>query len=180
MPSIGTIFRAMFHRQPASNRDMTVSSAAYELDEVRQMANEGRKLAIYDRGTGLYAYWYLQLRADEEILRAARYQKQLSCLSVWATTPDAITRVTAGLKGDLLRGNDLAGYLNNGHFVILLPETPEHGAQIVLDRLRSGLGDLISGVLVSFPTDGKTFDELLECAKAKDASPQASSDTDAA
>lgn len=179
MASIGRLVRSIF-RGGGSAAEAPGGAASYELEEVKEIAAQGRKLAIYDRGTGLYAYWYLQLRADEEILRAARYQKPLSCVSVWATTPDAIARVRDGLKGELLRGNDLAGYLNNGHFVILLPETPEQGADIVLDRLRTALGDQISGARVSFPADGKSFDELLECAKAKDSTPEQSSEQGAA
>ncbi len=160
--------------------DTTPSTASYELAAVQQMAAEGRKLAIYDRATGLYAYWYLQLRADEEISRAARYDKPLSCVSIWAETPDAIERVRAALKGDLLRDNDLAGYLNNGHFVILLPETAGTGADIVLERVRGRFASEITGARVSFPADGASFEALLERANAADAPSPAAPTEDAA
>ena len=182
MSYFSTLFRAILGRgeQTRPHGDTTRSTASYELAAVQQMAAEGRKLAIYDRATGLYAYWYLQLRADEEISRSARYEKPLSCVSIWAETPDAIERVRAALKGGLLRDNDLAGYLNNGHFVILLPETAVAGADIVLDRMRTRFGSEISGVRVSFPADGASFDALLECAKSRDVSAAPATQDDAA
>ena len=182
MSYFSTLFCAILGRgeQTPRHGDNTPSTASYELAAVQQMAAEGRKLAIYDRATGLYAYWYLQLRADEEISRSARYEKPLSCVDIWAETPDAIEGVRAALKGELLRDNDLAGYLNNGHFVILLPETAAAGADIVLDRMRTRFGSEISGARVSFPADGKSFDALLERAKAQNVSAAAATQDDAA
>ncbi len=68
---------------------------------MQRLADEGRKLAIYDRATGLYAYWYLQMRAEEEMSRAGRYHKPLSVASFWCSTKDAIERTTATLAGTL-------------------------------------------------------------------------------
>ena len=105
--------------------------ASYDLAEVQAIAAQGRRLAIYDRATGLYAYWYLELRAEEELARAQRFNKQAVLLSIWASTPDDIERTAAHLKSGL-RTYDLAGYLNNGHFLVILNETDRDGAQIVL------------------------------------------------
>lgn len=140
----------------------------YDLDEVMQTAQMGRKLAIYDRGTGLYAYWYLQLRGDEEISRARRYQKPLSLLSIWAPTQDLVSVLAEHLR-EHRRDTDLAGYLNGGHFVMILCETADEGADIVGRRLRDTLGAELEVALVTFPDDGETFDDLLERAKARGA-----------
>jgi GGDEF domain-containing protein len=138
----------------------------YDLAEIQALAQQGRRLAIYDRSTGLYAYWYLELRADEELSRAARFSKQLALMSIWASTPDEIVATTEHLK-ERLRDYDLAGYLNNGHFVALLTETDAEGARIVLQRLRQALGpSLLAGVAL-FPEDGSTFETLLDCAKSR-------------
>jgi GGDEF domain-containing protein len=152
-------------KPPAGDATDAADSASYLLEEVQQMAEQGRRLAIYDRGTGLYAYWYLQLRGDEEASRAARYGKPLSCVSLWAEDRDAVPDIAKILKTSL-RDHDLAGYLNNGHFVLLLLETGPEGAAVVLARLRRLLGDRATAHVASYPKDGETFDQLLETAKA--------------
>ncbi len=134
---------------------------------LQRLADEGRKLAIYDRATGLYAYWYLQMRAEEEMSRAGRYHKPLSVASFWCSTKDAIERTTATLAGTL-RATDLAAYLGNGHFVVLLPETNAEGAAIVVDRVRERAGEGVSGVAVQYPDDGETLKDLLETANVID------------
>jgi GGDEF domain-containing protein len=138
----------------------------YNLDEVMAIANEGRRLVIFDRATGLYAYWYLQLRAAEEISRARRHTKGVHCISVWASTPDAIDAVRSRLK-DSLRDHDLAAYLNNGHFVVLLTETDHEGSEIVRGRILHGLEPAVTAGIASFPGDCHTFDEMLERAKGR-------------
>ena len=142
----------------------------YDLREVQEIANQGRRLAIYDRATGLYAYWYLQLRAAEEISRSHRHQRGVFCASIWAPTPDSIDEMRDRLKAGL-RDHDLAAYLNNGHFVALLTETNSPGATIVLARLLAGAESGVTGGLASYPEDGATFEELLEAAKARSAGP---------
>lgn len=134
---------------------------------LRKLAEEGRKLAIYDRVTGLYAYWYLQMRAEEEMSRAGRYQKPLSVASFWCATKDAIERTTQTLAS-ALRATDLAAYLGNGHFVLLLLETNAEGAAIVVERVCDRVGEGISGVAVQYPDDGETLNDLLETANVID------------
>jgi len=138
----------------------------YDLEEVLQSAAAGRRLVIYDRATNLHAYWYLQLRGDEEIARARRYGKPLSIVSLWAPTPDTIARLAAHLQ-EHLRDTDLAGYLNNGHFVVILTETAADGANIVLWRALEAFGTEIDAAVVGYPADGDCFDALLEAAKAR-------------
>jgi GGDEF domain-containing protein len=140
----------------------------YDLREVQEIANQGRRLAIYDRATGLYAYWYLQLRAAEEISRSERHQRGVFCASIWAPAPESIDAMRDRLKAGL-RDHDLAAYLNNGHFVALLTETNAAGASIVLARLLVGAEAGVTGGLASYPDDGTTFEELLEAAKARSA-----------
>lgn len=148
----------LFQRTPPERHD-------YDLEEVLETAAMGRRLVIYDRATGLIAFWYLQLRAGEEIARARRYGKSLSLVSAWASTKDAIDALAAYFR-DGLRDTDLAGYLNNGHFVLLLPETGTCGAAIVEERVRRAFGDTMQIAAVAYPDDGETFEDLLERAKA--------------
>lgn len=138
----------------------------YNLDEVKEIANQGRRMAIFDRATGLYAYWYLQLRADEEISRSKRHGKAVICVSFWAPTQGAIDDLGKRLQTGL-RDHDLAAYLSNGHFVALLTETHAEGAEIVVQRTLAGLDADVTAGLARYPDDGDTFDELLEVAKAQ-------------
>ncbi|MDP9237708.1 MAG: GGDEF domain-containing protein [Chloroflexota bacterium] len=137
----------------------------YDLDEVKEVASQARRLAIYDRPTGLFAYWYLQLRAAEEISRAHRHGKSVVCASIWAPTQLLIDEMCLRLRAGL-RDHDLAAYLDNGHFVLLLTDTDDEGADIVLKRLLQGVPE-VGAAAASFPIDGATFDELLERAKAR-------------
>ncbi len=138
----------------------------YDLDELREIAAQGRKLAIFDRATGLYAYWYLQLRAEEEISRSKRHDKSLICVSVWAPSEPMIDALRTRLQAGL-RDHDLAAYLSNGHFVALLTETHMAGAGLVVGRILSGLDADVTAGMARYPTDGTTFDELLEFAKVQ-------------
>ena len=153
------MFSKLRKREPEGAHD-------YDLDEVLQIAAQGRRLAIYDRATKLYAYWYLQLRGDEEVARARRYGKPLSLISLWAASPELIEELAAYLH-EHLRDTDLAGYLNNGHFVVLLCETPHEGARIVLDRTLEAFGGRVESACVTYPNDADSFDALLETAKAR-------------
>lgn len=144
---------------------MPEEQASYDLAEIQAIAAQGRRLVIYDRATGLYAYWYLELRAEEELARAQRFSKQAVLLSLWAPTPDEIDATALHLKSHL-RAYDLAAYLNNGHFLVILNETNREGAQIVLDRIREAVGDGVGAGLSCFPEDGATFEVLFARAKA--------------
>ncbi len=137
----------------------------YDLAEVKQVADQARRLAIYDRKTQLFAYWYLQLRATEEISRAQRHDKMVACLSIWAPTEPLTAAMCARLR-EGLRDHDLAAYLDNGHFVVLLTDTDTSGAELVLKRLLAEFEE-VSAACSWFPPDGITFDALLECAKAR-------------
>ena len=114
----------LFKKGPEADTD----THDYDLSEVQEIAAQARRLAIYDRATGLYAYWYLQMRADEEISRSQRHSRVVFCVSIWAPTPALIDTMRERLKIGL-RDHDLAAYLNNGHFVALLTETDEAGAK---------------------------------------------------
>lgn len=161
----------LFKKSPEADAD----THEYDLSEVQEIASQGRRLAIYDRATGLYAYWYLQLRATEEISRSQRHGRGVFCVSIWAPTPTSIETMCERLKAGL-RDHDLAAYLNNGHFVALLTETDNAGATIVLKRLIAGAEAGVSGAMAWFPEDGATFDDILECAKARGAAPSADED----
>ncbi len=140
--------------------------AKYDIGEVMELAAQGRRMAIYDRGTGLYAYWYVQLRAEEEIARAKRGGRPFACLSLWTSSPERIEALAIHLRTKL-RPYDMPAYLNNGHFVVLLLETDKAGTQTVLNRITAAVERDVAAGCASHPDDGGTFDELLAVAKTR-------------
>jgi hypothetical protein len=114
---------------------------------------------VRDELTGFHLEQNVQRCAADAMKRGQVF----TCVSLWAPTNDDIESLARSLH-QKLRGDDLAAYLGDGHFVLLLLNTPIGGARAVLARMLSGqLG--VTGGCASFPGDGRTFDELLACAK---------------
>ncbi len=136
------------------------------LQQAQERVAAGRKLVIYERDTGLFAYWFIALRCEEECYRAIRYDRPLSVAVIEPApetdTWDAVERITKALQ-DYLRNADLAGYLGNARFVIVLPETDRDGAHGFLDRMRGFVPD-IQGSVSACPEDGGTFQQLYDAA----------------
>ena len=139
-------------------------------DELGSIRDQGKRLAIYDRGTGLYAYWYFNLRLQEEITRSGRYGQPFALLLVEA----ARGRLDRDEEGrlfwsmvTLFRESDLVAHLGNLRFVVLLLGTDAEGAQVVRKRLlknRSLRG--VSIGLASYPEGAANVRTLLVAAGA--------------
>jgi len=129
-----------------------------------EQAQQGRKLAIYDRDTGLFAHWYLALRGHEECARAGRYGRGLSLLIIepsagtageeWA----AKSRIREWIQSDL-RLTDIAGYLGNGRYAVITPEVCSVATEKLIARLRETVHDADVGA-AAFGADGESFDAL--------------------
>ena len=147
----------------ASNNERSDSDP---VDEALQRVNAGRKLVIYERETGLFAYWYIALRCEEECYRAQRYQRPLS---VAVVEPDhtsdswAIAKEITGALEKRLRKVDLPGYLGNARYVIVMPETGPDDALGVVRCIEEDVVEMQWG-LATFPQDGGNFDQLYEVA----------------
>ncbi len=160
---------------PSRRPRATTTDGAYSalVRKMAEQAEAGRKLVIYERQTGLYAYWYLSLRCEEECDRSARYERTLTLLTI---EPSAGSNAQAvqGQIGEWLRTRlrpvDLAAYAGNARYIALLPETGAQGADVVTGRLRRDVADIDVGVAV-FPQDGVTFEKLYGGACARLAAP---------
>src|SRR5262245_36338223 len=100
------------------------------LEKVSREAISGRRLAIYDQDSGLYANWYFERRFVEEAERCKRYGRTMSALLV-ETEIDASGRNANSVSAWLatkVRGCDFAGYLGEGRYALLMPETGAEGA----------------------------------------------------
>jgi len=134
-------------------------------DGLRRLREMGERLAIYDRETGLFAYWYFSLRLEEEVARCSRYGQTFSLLLLEAETG----RWAAGDESALFRymaesfrNCDLVAHLGNLRFIVLLASTDAQGAMVVREHLLADeeLGNLTVG-LASFPADGESCEALL-------------------
>jgi len=134
------------------------------LGRIFAQAQAGRRLAIYDRDSGLFAHWYMSLRGQEECARAARYERRLGLLMI---EPRA---ATAGeewaLKSEIgrwmqteLRATDIAGYLGNGRYVVLAPEADPASIEKLIARLRARI-PAVDAAYSAFPEDGVVFQQL--------------------
>ena len=131
-----------------------------ELQEMLRLIAENRQnVVIYDRTTGVYAYWYFLLRGEEELARATRSGRPIAYLFLNARQEANAQVLGAALKFGL-RISDLPAYEGGGRFVVLLPETPAEQAHVVVERLRGKIGDIFTSAVVGRPEDGVTFDEL--------------------
>jgi GGDEF domain-containing protein len=134
--------------------------------QLRESAEAGRKPAIYEREAGLLAHRYLSLRGKEECDRAARYNRPLTLLLV-EPAPESNTRAVQGQLAEWLkrkvRSVDIAGYLGNGRFVLLMPETDIAAAMRAVARLQDDIAEVQTG-LSAFGADGVTFDNMYAAA----------------
>ena len=139
------------------------------LEKVSEQAESGRKLVIYERETGLFAHWYLALRGDEECNRARRYNRGLSLLLIEPSAPENAWTVKDDISrwiGQNLRATDVAGYLGNGRYVVIMPESTQDGTSRVIERISNE----IAGVALSsseYGADGASYNELYEAAAAR-------------
>ena len=126
------------------------------------------KLAHRDPSSGLRTESYLRARVQEEIERSIRYPSATSLVTVAApkNRDDAIQQLGRRLAEEL-RTTDHVFSLGGGGLAILLVETPEEGARLLMDRLNSDLEQFVSGygcTVTTFPVDTNLADEFLNMA----------------
>jgi hypothetical protein len=142
---------------------------APERAQIEKFVSHGRKLAIYERDSGLFAHWYMELRGKEECDRARRYGRQLSFLVVepmGSTDEWGTLRALQIWFGSELRQSDVAGYLGNGRYLIIMPEADGDAASSLIERLKNE-GYATDVGLSCFPDDGSTYDELYKAAASQ-------------
>lgn len=109
----------------------------------------------------------ISLRGEEECKRAARYGRSLTLMVVEPASRSnakAVQKQLAGWLRSQLRAVDIYGHLGNGHYVVLLPETPVDKAETTVARLRSKVESVQTG-LSTFPDEGATFEQLHAAAR---------------
>ena len=126
------MLRSLFSRPQPEQHEAVV-------EKLSRDAEGNRRLAMYDRDTGLYAYWYILKRVDEEARRAERYGHPFSLILVSVDQGEnfgTLDKVTEWLNSRL-RSTDLATHLGDGRYLTVLPETASQDAQVSADRLKA-------------------------------------------
>ena len=136
------------------------------LGKVTDQAASGRRLVIYERETGLLAYWYMVMRGDEECQRARRYEEGFT-LAIIEPSPSAnaqliVAAVTEWINHNI-RAADSAGYAGNGRHIIIMPCTEPAEAGLVLGRLMEAVPG-VQCATSTFGVDATSFGELYETA----------------
>jgi PleD family two-component response regulator len=153
------MLRRLFGREDAPDHDALVNKASSE-------AEQGRRLAMYDRLTGLFAHWYVRQRFDEEAKRATRGERQMSVLLIEGKSGgsfDPTDELVDWLRRKV-RPYDLPAHLGGGSFLLVMPETSPEDAEKVAARIHSEISGAHSSITV-YPDDALTLDELEDLAR---------------
>lgn len=140
------------------------------LEKAGREAESGRRLAMYDRETGLFAHWYLARRFEEEARRSQRYSRPLSVIAMEVRCEDGAYRVQDELRNWLdesLRSTDLASHLGGGFYVALLTETAMEDASGIAARTAERFQADVAIGLGCFPGDGDTLAEVQKVAERR-------------
>lgn len=126
--------------------------AGMAIDNARFVEKMSRQ-AVTDSLTGLANHMEFQKQLGEEVDRARRYRNQLSLLMLdldhfkmindtyGHQTGDAVLIKIGQLLRECLRSMDQVFRYGGEEFAVILPETPEAGARIIAERIRSAIAD---------------------------------------
>lgn len=139
------------------------------IGEASSNAETGRRLAIFERDTKLFAHWYIELRGEEECDRAMRYSRDLTVAVLEPTPGDHEHEVSRELAHWLRahkRNTDIVGYLGNARYIVIMPETATSHVAGFVQRLYRDVPNADIGV-GAFPRDGSTHEALYAAAVAR-------------
>jgi diguanylate cyclase (GGDEF)-like protein len=163
--------------------------ASLSLANIRQFATI-EKLSYTDSMTGIFNYRYFYKRLGEEILRAKRYDRELSLVildidnfkifndNYGHQTGDTVLKSIADLITKAIRSIDIVSRYGGEEFCIIMPDTGEKSGRIFIDRLRKEIaefsfrsGSVPEGISITvsvgcsvFPHHATTPDRLIYCA----------------
>ncbi|UDQ88915.1 diguanylate cyclase [Xanthobacter autotrophicus] len=131
---------------------MTVSALATSLRRSREMERQLERMAITDSLTGLPNRRALDLTLDVEMQRSRRERHELAVLMIdidhfkrvndthGHTVGDAVlAEVAQRVRRAACRPGDFVCRYGGEEFVVVLPETPAAGAELVGERIRAGV-----------------------------------------
>jgi diguanylate cyclase (GGDEF)-like protein len=163
--------------------------ASLALDNIHQYTTI-EKLSYTDSMTGVYNYRYFYKRLSEEILRAKRYDRELSLVildidnfktfndNYGHQAGDLVLKQLSDLVTRTIRSIDVVSRYGGEEFCILMPDTGISNCEIFIERLRSQIAEFkfesemfknggsisvsVGGAV--FPHHALTPDRLIYCA----------------
>ncbi len=149
-----------------------------------RLYGRARERANEDSLTGLFNHRYLHGRLEQELKRSERTAQPLAVVlfdldnfkafndNYGHQAGDEVLRYMSTILHQSLRATDIAGRYGGDEFLVILPQSDEHGAQLLLDRVRrkieeqAGSGFLpipigISAGIAVFPRDGENKRDLI-------------------
>ncbi len=115
---------------------------------------QARAMALPDELTGVGTRRFVLERLADELNRARRYGRALSCAlldldglarvngAVGTDGGDAVLRGAANAVRAQLRRSDVVGRLRDDELLVVLPETDGPGARVIAERLRLAVASL--------------------------------------
>ena len=154
--------------------DMVIDRAIWSA--TRAAATHLERRSALDPLTGLGNRSAFEADAEAEVARAHRYGRDVAV--VVAGMPalerddldeaaEAVVRRLAGLFATNVRRQDGVYRLGPATFSMLLPETSAAGADVLVQRLRSGFGSDVTVGIAAFPGDGGDATALLHEAEQR-------------
>jgi diguanylate cyclase (GGDEF)-like protein len=119
-----------------------------------ELSKEVDRMTLIDALTGLPSRRRFFEEAERELARARRFDRPCSVLLVdldmlhrlverygHGVADRALCHATTVLRGVARRPSDLIARLGSQQLAVLLPDTDEHGASVIAERLRAALED---------------------------------------
>lgn len=134
---------------------LRITSMQQELTKKNQELREKNilleKLATTDALTGLFNRSHILERLKTEVQRASRYHEFVSIIMIdidyfkkindtfGHLTGDAVLKMVANLLKTTVRDVDIVGRYGGEEFIIICPNTDQHGSKILGDRIRQNI-----------------------------------------
>lgn len=152
-----------------------VAAAAAATPLASLAVNDTSDLA--DAETGLLGERYFVVTLEARVAAARRHLRPLALVLLEAVTDPSgdgaplDARTTAEVVRETLRDADTLCRLQNGHFAILLEDTPENGAIWTVERIRRRLSEQLESATIwagiaCYPANGFDGPEVLDRARA--------------
>ena len=122
---------------------------------LRELNTDLRELASTDGLTGLFNRRYMDITLDGEVSRRNRYSGALSVImfdidyfkkindAYGHQSGDDVLRTLADILQSSVRATDIPGRFGGEEFLIILPETEVKNAQLLAERLRSRIEEVV-------------------------------------
>ncbi|ADM08556.1 putative diguanylate cyclase (GGDEF) [Parvularcula bermudensis HTCC2503] len=140
--------------QEMAARVRTQLRRKWYVEHLRDSLSQSLELAVLDGLTGIYNRRFLQSQLPRLLTKAVKRELPLSVMildvdffkavndTYGHDVGDAVLREIGHMLHFSLRGMDLACRYGGEEFVVVLPETPREGSEVIAERLRKEIAGL--------------------------------------